>query len=62
MFGSFKINVSSLTKVNKKFFEIKICEPVCLLACQKDLNIEVNLISEFMNSEIRITSAKICLK
>ena len=32
------------------------CWPVCLLACQKDLNVEVILISEFTGSEIRITS------
>ena len=30
--------------------------PISLLAWQKDLNVEVILISEFMNSEVRITS------
>ena len=41
---------------------MKSCLPVFLLACQKDLKVQVILISEFMNSEIRITSTKHCLK
>ena len=36
--------------------------PGSLSPWQKDLNVEVILISDFMNSEIRITSTKICLK
>ena len=35
---------------------MKSCWPLCLLACQKDLNIEVILISESVNSKIRIAS------
>ena len=53
---SVKKNHEGNNYLNTGFFEMKSWQPVSLPAWLNDLNIEVILISGFMNSEIRITS------